>query len=191
MGPADVAWQARAFARDTTRRDAALLAIISEAAAWAAGRQNAVPPMSRPQGATDWALPTELVAAQRTWLESADAAGLAAYVPALARAYAGGPEDAEHLSSEPIIDVIVTALAARVRPQDGATAVVYDPVCGTAGTLLAAAHAVRDAGADVQVFGQDVSREASYIASTAVAVSGISGGIATGNSLAADRWPDV
>lgn len=192
-GVAAFLWSARNATRGSAPQSA-LLALAAEARSWASARYG-LPPL---RGELDHAvsaglprLPPDIVESQRQLLEAADEAQRTGYVPELVRGFALRPDGAEHLSSEPIVQAAITALVARLRPLDATSAVVYDPVCGTAGMLLGAAQALRERGATVRVYGQELNREAAYIADTAIAVSGLEGEVAVGDSLIADPWPDL
>lgn len=179
-GPAGIAWMARNDVRGADPRFA-LLSLVADAAAWA----GAAPPEPALQAKLP-PLSAAVSRAQRDWLDAADPAQLMAYVPAVARGFSSGMSDAEHLSSEPLVDVVVAALTARLRPREDRPMVVYDPVCGSAGMLLAAAEAVRGHGGAVEVYGQEVTTATAYISRTALAVSQVTGSVAVGNCLTAD-----
>lgn len=184
QGPADIAWMAHAEMRGEDPRTV-LLSAVADAGAWAgAARPTAAP--------GTWLriklplLPASVSRMQHDWLDAADPAQLAAHVPALVRAFSSEMMDAEHLSSEPLVDLVVAALAARLGPRGDGPTVVYDPVCGSAGMLLAAAEAVRGQGGDVEAHGQELNAATAYIASTALAVGQVTGSVTVGNCLTSD-----
>lgn len=190
---AALVWKARDAIRGS-HPQSVLLALVAEARLWASARDGA----PRLRGAAGPLvtrdlprLPPEIVEAQRRWLDSASEAQRTDYIPQLVRGFSQRPEEAVHLSSEPISQVAVAALVARLRLSDATSAVVYDPACGTGGMLLTASQALRAQGTTVRVYGQELSTEAAFIAAVAVEVSGLTGEVAARDSLVADAWPDM
>ena len=172
-----------------------LEALAADAVAWRCSRDEQPIPqgVEKPQGRSGPGVepvPVDVLQAQRVILDGLDEAALATYVPDLVRAFAERPEDTEHLSTEPLDAVLLTALLARTRAGTVDAPVVYDPACGTAGTLIGAAQALRGLGGSPLVHGQDVNAWAAYVAACALVVGGTPGEITRGNSLALDLHPD-
>jgi hypothetical protein len=177
--------------------DDAILALAAAAAAWRAARDSVpLPPELRDVGAVQRGgprpLPDEMQRLQRGWLESAGSDDLRDYIPSLVRACSGRREEQVHVSSEPMVDVVVGALTARLNVEEAAAdAVLYDHVCGTGGMLVAAGQSLQRAGVAVSLYGQDVNQWSAFIAGCAIWLGGWEGRVAAANSLTADAMPDL
>jgi hypothetical protein len=173
------------------RAEDATLTLATAAAAWRRSRDHA----DTPGGADDTArhasheLPFQALEMQRAWLDEASEVQLATYVADLVRVQAERRNGFEHVSSEPMTEVVVTALMARRPPPKTGPVVLYDPVCGTAGMLTAAASALGANGASVKTYGQDVNQWAAAVASAALTVGAYAGSITAANCLTGDAYP--
>ncbi|GEM_PF-2880825 len=173
------------------RAEDATLTLATAAAAWRRSADH----VDTPGGADDTArhasheLPFQALEMQRAWLDEASEGQLATYVADLVRVQAEGRNGFEHVSSEPMTEVVVTALMARRPLPKTGPVVLYDPVCGTAGMLTAAASALGANGANVKSYGQDVNQWAAAVASAALTVGAYAGSITAANCLTGDAYP--
>jgi len=147
VGPAVLASTASAlYSAGGPRPPAALAALAADAAAWRCERDGHSLPDAVAAGAAAAGAPPEapqqLRRLQRDLLPVVDQDVLAGWVPALVRAFAAESGGDEHLSAEPLLEVACAALTARVRPEQGRPVALYDPACGTGGTLCAASLAL-------------------------------------------------
>ena len=160
-GPAVLASTASAlYSAGGPRPPAALAALAADAAAWRCERDGHSLPDAVAAGAAAAGAPPEapqqLRRLQRDLLPVVDQDVLAGWVPALVRAFAAESGGDEHLSAEPLLEVACAALTARVRPEQGRPVALYDPACGTGGTLCAASLALSALGASVLACVPDV-----------------------------------
>ena len=152
-GPVAIAWRLHDLARSAgSRPSEAVPALALDAAKWRSARD------SQPLPAEMQGLPSRgfsgainlaeaVLDLQREWLETAGPEELQTYIPTLARLAAGRPEDAGNVSSEPMVDLVVATLTGALKPQQtGNSVVLYDPVCGSAGMLAAAAQSLEGVG---------------------------------------------
>ncbi len=177
------------------RPSVSLAALALDAAAWRCERDGRPLPTGLRPAAAAAEVPTEpppeLRELQRELLPLLAPEALVGWVPSLVRAFAAESGTAENLSAEPLLDVVVVALTARARQAADRPIVLYDPTCGTGGTLCAASAGLLALGAAVAPVGQDVQPMAAFVASCALAVAGLDGTAVNADCLADDRLPDL
>lgn len=172
-----------------------LAALALDAARWRSEREGRALPAELAAAAAGLGVPDEppieLRELQREVLPLLSDKALVGWVPSLVRGFAVETGDPEHLSAEPLLDVTVAALTARARPVEDRALVLYDPACGTGGTLCAASAALIGLGSSVAPAGQDINASAAFIAFSALAAGGLGGTAVAGDCLADDRLPDL
>ncbi len=82
---------------------------------------------------------------------------------------------------------VVKLLVEMLEPYHGC---VYDPCCGSAGMLIQSVEFVR-ARDDIAIYGQELNYTAWQLAKINLAIRGIEGQIAYGDTLHDDRFPDL
>jgi hypothetical protein len=191
-GPRAIAWRLHDLARTAGYRPVEVPALALEAAKWRSARDSIELPVEL-QGFNLWefsratALAEGVLDLQREWLETARPEELQTYIPTLARYATGHPEHAGNVSSEPISDLVVAALTGALKSTTTDQSVVlYDPVCGSAGMLAAAAQSLEVLGFRPSLFGRDLDQVSAYLASCAIFLGSWDGLAVTGNSLATD-----
>jgi predicted RNA methylase len=140
-------------------------------------------PSIRPRDDYDYFLLEE-----QRWLESATAEVTARYLPVLARALATELARGvrQSITSEALEQVVVALATLRHPPERDPRRSVYDPTCGTASLLIAAAEAAADT--PLPVYGQDINPETAAIARAHAFLCDMPQQIAVANTLVEDAF---
>jgi SAM-dependent methyltransferase len=140
-------------------------------------------PGTPPRDDYDWLLINE-----QQWIESHTDQAIAWYVPTLARALAAEASRAIRwsITSEALEQVVVAIVASRPPPQSEGEYSVFDPTCGTASLLLAAARAAGRSA--LQVSGQDINPNVVAVARAHAFLCDVPNQIVAANSLVEDPF---
>jgi hypothetical protein len=125
---------------------------------------------------------------EQHWLESVPAGVTARYLPVLARALAADLARGvrQSITSEALEQVVVALVTSRHPPASDRRRSVYDPTCGTASLLIAAAEAAADT--PLPVYGQDINAETVAIARAHAFLCDRPHQIAVANTLVEDAF---